>query len=390
MRFLSTLSRLTLVLGGVAVSGGLAVSAVGLFLGGCSSGSKPAASADGSSSDGAQACGVPASFAWSSTGALLGPKSDATHSLTAIKDPSVVYFNNKWQVFASSVTSDGSYNLVYLTFPDWEHTADATFYDMDQTPGLAGYHAAPQVFFFAPQNTWYLVYQSGPPTFSTNYNLEDPTAWTPPLGFFGAEPAIVTQNKGSSGGWLDFWVICDDANCYLFFSDDNGHWYRSQTTVSDFPYKFGDPAIVLEDANPDHLFEASNVYKVAGANKYLAMVEGFDATSGYHRYFRSWTADTLDGDWTPLADAFTMPFASTSNVTFAEQPPWTADISHGEMIRAGHDQTLVIDTCHLQFLYQGLDPTMSGLPYNSLPWRLGLLTSTITPPATRGGGGVTD
>jgi endo-1,4-beta-xylanase len=330
------------------------------------------------------ACGVPTGFAWSSTGALLGPQSDPTHDLVAIKDPSVVYANDKWHVFASSVDSGGNYNMVYLTFPDWDHTAEATTYYLDQTPGLSGYHAAPQVFFFAPQNTWYLVYQSGPPTYSTNANLEDPTAWTPPLGFFGAEPAIVTQNKGS-GDWLDFWVICDDVNCYLFFSDDNGHWYRSQTTVASFPHGFGDPVIVLQDANPDHLFEASNVYKMAGNDKYLAMVEAFDATSGYHRYFRSWTADTLDGDWTPLADTFAMPFASTSNVTFTEQPPWTQDISHGEMIRAGIDQSLVIDTCHLQFLYQGLDPTTLSLPYNSLPWRLGLLTSTITPPMVDGG-----
>ena len=70
-----------------------------------------------------------------------------------------------------------------------------------------------------------------------------------------------------------------------------------------------------------------------------------------------------------------MPFASTANVAFAEQPPWTDDISHGEMIRDGNDQHLTVDTCRLQYLYQGLDPSTTNLPYNSLPWRLGLLTS---------------
>ena len=62
-------------------------------------------------------------------------------------------------------------------------------------------------------------------------------------------------------------------------------------------------------------------------------------------------------------------------MTFTEQPPWTADISHGEMIRDGYDQHLEIDTCHLQYLYQGVDPTMTGVSYNSLPWRLALLTA---------------
>jgi endo-1,4-beta-xylanase len=344
----------------------------------CSSGNgQPAGDVDASSPapDAEQSCGVPSSFAWSSTGALLGPKSDATHNLAAIKDPSVVYYNGKWQVFTSTVDAAGNYNMAYMTFPDWDHTADATFYYFDQTPGLFGYHAAPQVFFFTPQNKWYLVYQSGPPTYSTNDDIENPAAWTPARNFFAAEPAVVTQNKGS-GGWLDFWVICDDSNCYLFFSDDNGHWYRSQTTVAAFPQGFGDPVVVLQDANADRLFEASNVYKMKGTGKYLALVEAFDASSGYSRYFRSWTADTLDGEWTPLQDTFQMPFASTANVTFTEQPPWTQDVSHGEMIRDGYDEQLVVDTCHLQYLYQGVDPTMHSLPYNSLPWRLGLLTKT--------------
>ena len=40
------------------------------------------------------------------------------------------------------------------------------------------------------------------------------------------------------------------------------------------------------------------------------------------------------------ADTYATPFASTANVTFTEQPPWTKDISHGEMIRDGYDQHL--------------------------------------------------
>jgi hypothetical protein len=135
----------------------------------------------------------------------------------------------------------------------------------------------------------------------------------------------------------------------------------------------------MQDTPAGRLFEASNVYKIKGADKYLALVEAFDASSNYRRYFRSWTADTLDGAWTPLQDTFTMPFASTANVTFSEQPAWSSDISHGEMLRDGTDQHLVVDTCHLQYLYQGVDPTMLTLPYNSLPWRLALLTSTTTP-----------
>ncbi len=368
---------------GAGLTGAVALVGFALAFGAaasCSSKDSPSNGVDASdggadTGDAAPSCGVPASFAWTSSGVLLSPVSDATHSLTAIKDPSVVYFNNKWHVFASSVNAAGSYNMVYMTFPDWDHTADATFYYMDQTPGFAGYKAAPQVFFFAPQNKWYLIFQTGPPSYSTNDDIDDPTGWQPQLNFFASEPPTVTATKGM-GGWLDFWVICDDANCYLFFSDDEGHWYRSQTTIDRFPYGFADPVVVMSDPVASHLFEASNVYKMKDTGKYLALVEAYDASSFYHRYFRSWTADALDGDWTPLQDTYDAPFASTANVTFTQQPPWTADISHGEMIRDGYDQQLEIDTCHLQYLYQGLDPTMANLPYNMLPWRLALLTAT--------------
>ena len=42
------------------------------------------------------------------------------------------------------------------------------------------------------------------------------------------------------------------------------------------------------------------------------------------------------------------------------------------MIRAGYDETLTIDACNMQFLYQGVDPA-STASYERLPYRLGLI-----------------
>ena len=75
----------------------------------------------------------------------------------------------------------------------------------------------------------------------------------------------------------------------------------------------------------------------------------------------------------PEADTYEKPFAGINNVTFEEGvEPWTRDISHGELIRDGYDETLTIDPKNLQMLYQGRDPTSVG-PYHSLPYQLGLL-----------------
>jgi len=313
--------------------------------------------------------GLPASLAWTSSNPIIVPQSDATHDLVAVKDPTVVRYNDRWHVYATSVARGGIYGMVYLSFTDWSEAPKAPLYTMDRTRGFNTYVAAPQLFYFTPQKQWYLVFQSGPPMFSTADDPGDPTKWSEPSPFYAKTPAIVEEN----GGWLDFWVICDSRFCHLFFSNDHGRWYKSKTPVEKFPYGFSDPVVVMEETEAGRLFEASNVYKIGGANQYLAMVEAFDNTSNMRRYFRSWTAQSLDGPWTVWRDDGVSPFAGQQNVTF-DGPSWSADISHGELIRAGYDETMEIDGSKLQFLYQGFDPSANASNYNAIPWRLGLLT----------------
>ncbi|MDP4507769.1 non-reducing end alpha-L-arabinofuranosidase family hydrolase [Nonomuraea turcica] len=314
---------------------------------------------------------LPSSFRWRSTGALIAPKPDAAHSnIAAVKDPSVVYHNGRWHVFASTASSAG-YNLVYTNFTDWAQAGAAQHHYLDQSAIGTGYRAAPQVFYFAPQNRWYLVYQTGNASYSTTTDISNPRSWSAPQHFYSSMPDIIRQNIGS-GYWVDMWVICDTAKCYLFSSDDNGHLYRSETTVANFPNGFTNTQIVLQDSNKYRLWEASNIYKVKGTNQYLLLVEAIGSDG--RRYFRSWTSTSIGGTWTPLADTESNPFARANNVTF-DGTAWTRDISHGEMIRDSNDQTLTISPCQMRYLYQGMDPNASG-DYNSLPWRLALLTQT--------------
>lgn len=315
------------------------------------------------------AAALPSRFSWSSSGPLISPKPDSTHNIAGIKDPTVVRYDGRYHVFASTASASG-YNLVYLSFSDWSQAGSATHHYLDRTAVGAGYRAAPQVFYYAPQRLWYLVYQTGNASYSTNPDINNPNGWSAPRNFYSSMPDIIRQNIGN-GHWVDMWVICDSANCHLFSSDDNGHLYRSQTSVGQFPGGFTNTVIAAQDSKYA-LFEASNVYRVQDTNQYLLLVEAIGSDG--RRYFRSWTASSLAGSWTPLAASESTPFARANNVTFPAGA-WTRDISHGEMIRAGHDQTLSINSCRLQYLYQGLNPNASG-DYNSLPWRLGLLTQT--------------
>ncbi|KAI7785658.1 glycoside hydrolase family 62 protein [Diaporthe eres] len=287
---------------------------------------------------------LPSKFSWSSSDALVWPKDDG-RNIAGIKDPSIVFYNGAYHVFVSTAQASG-YNLVYFTFTDFAKANSSTFHYLDQTPIGTGYRAAPEVFYFAPQKLWYLVYQNGNAAYSTNPDIANSAGWSAPINFYPAGvPATVSNNIGS------------------------GYW----TSLANFPEDMSEPVIALQDtANKYALYEASNVYNVGGGT-FLLLVEAIGSDGA--RYFRSWTSKSLAGSWTPLADTEANPFARSNNILFASGKAWTKSISHGEVVRTAVDQTLTISPCGMRYLYQGLDPAAGG-EYNALPWRLGLITQT--------------
>lgn len=94
------------------------------------------------------------------------------------------------------------------------------------------------------------------------------------------------------------------------------------------------------------------------------------------RYFKVYVADRLDGAWRPVADTAEKPFAGWTNIRPAPGvAPWTDNVSHGELIRDGYDQTLTVDPADLRFVFQGmLESHKSGVGYGDFSWRIGMLT----------------
>jgi len=319
-----------------------------------------------------------ASFRWTSSAPLISPPANAGPDFFGLKDPSVVYHEGKYHVFMTTATSKG-WGLAYTSFKNWKDASKAPIVGLDRSPMGPGYRAAPQVFYFAPHKLWYLIYQGGDPLYSTSTNISDPTSWSAPAPLFQTVPDIVKQADGNPA-WLDFWNICDERNCYLFFTNDQGSFFRAETSLGEFPKGFHNVTRVMRGKRED-MFEAGNTYRIAGTSNYLTLIEAIGPKG---RYFRAWKSDSLAGKWKPLTPDRMNGFAGSGTVRFQGRI-WSEGVSHGEMIRSTSDQTLAIDPCKpLRYLYQGLDKVEGkSYQYIELPYRLGLITAIGPNPISR-------
>ena len=197
--------------------------------------------------------------------------------------------------------------------------------------------------------------------YSTTTDIAEPSSWTQ------ARPILdAGENDPRKVGGLDYWIICDDQRAYLFLTSLNGKMWRLWTHLEDFPRGFDHCELALEAK----IFEASHTYKLKGMDKYLTVIE-----ENGRRYYKAYVADRLDGEWVPVADTAERPFAGWKNIRPAPGvEPWTDNISHGELIRDGYDQKLIVDPDNLQFIFQGMwGKHKSGKNYGQFQWRIGML-----------------
>jgi len=284
----------------------------------------------------------------------------------AVKDPTIIFSGGRYHMFYTGANASGGWQMLYSSAATLEGFRTAPHVFLNRIG--ESYFAAPEAFFFEPRGLWFLIYQDGTfgAAYATTTNIADPNSWSGP------------RSLGVSGnlGW-DYYVICDDAFCYLYNtpSDNSRRIFVRRTPIGSFPTGWGAPSVAVADS-----FEAVNVYRSRADGQYYLVSEDYLD----NRYYELWTSAGAGGPWTKVAEKW----AWRGNLVY-NAGQWTTSVSHGEFLRAGVNQRLEInDINRVDFLIQGTTQ-LSCCPYQQIPWDLGMIRNyaggpspTPTPTAT--------
>lgn len=300
---------------------------------------------------------------WRLHAPALEPGSPGAFDETAVKDPSVVFFDGLWHLFYTA-RGNKEYTTGYVAAPTLAALSTAPRYELTQVRGQRSrYGCAPQVFFFRPHQLWYLIFQSTDSNyqsmFTTTKTLGDPASWS------DARPLAVKEDPAKE---IDFWVLCDETTAYLYFTQAHHSVLVRQTALVDFPEGWGAATAVFQ---PVH--EAVHVYRVQNRT-----AEGpaefhmlYELNTG-ERSFGLASAPHPLGPWTDVTASY-----ATGAQLIGES--WADMVSHGEALRTGYDERLEYDADHPAFLIQGLKTAHYVDPYPEMPWKLGPMEREVLP-----------
>lgn len=319
----------------------------------------------------------PTSISWTLNGPVFKASDGDGFDNVSVKDPSIVFYNNKWHLFYTAFGGPEDLQIGYTNAPELSmlNQGTRTMLHFTNIENVENKYAAPQVFYFEPQQKWYLVFQgywnNVQPLYSTTDNIEDPASWTQP------KPLMP---KFEENPWVDFYVICDKEYAYLTYSRDYRSVYAVQTKIENFPegFDYNNPVKLVGDPGIE-FGEAAHIYKAKSLDEYHMIYETSDLKNYRMRSYSLYHSKDIAGPWTvKYADYASKPLL----VADPENKGWPEEVSHGEMIRTNYNQEIEYDPVHVQFLMQGIISSERGENYTpdkywSLPWRFGILAAEI-------------
>jgi len=301
---------------------------------------------------------------WYASNQYFTPKDSFPPAQIAVKDPSILFFEGSWHLFFTGIQYDEEgipvRSINYVSAPTLDELEEAPRFKIKSFSNNTKRTAAPQIFYFEPDNKWYLIAQAEyedryTPIYSTTTNISDPSSWSNVL------PLV---ERFEHDKWIDFWVICDYTTAYLFYTRNHEDMYYMITTLDSFPFGFETPTKV--EANIK-VHEASMVYKIKDKQEYWLLTEN-QYCGNRREYFISKTS-TLNGKWSDSEL-----FATQNDLQFSDpQNQWTSAVSSGELIRFGYNQMMeIISTEKVEFFFQGA-PRVKIFQYSNTEWQLGII-----------------
>jgi len=291
---------------------------------------------------------------WNISEKIFTKENHGIYDTIAVKDPSIVYYENQWHLFYTTL------GIGYAKAPTLQEFKHARHMHVDSARGIRSLYAvSPQVFYFEPQKLWYLIYHTRDayyqPMFSTTKTIDQPLSWS--------GPSLLVE-KTDTAKWIDFWVICDDSSAYLYYTRAHKDVYVMTTNITDFPKGFSQPSKIFSGVH-----ESSHVYKVKGKQEYDMI---YELRTDNIRSFGMAVAQHPLGPWNRISDEY----ATGAQLQFPNGVErWTDQISQGEIIRTGNDQWLEYDPQETRIIIQGMLKSEQGtLPYGLYPWNLGIIT----------------
>lgn len=298
---------------------------------------------------------------WEVSNFILSPGPEGSFDEVSVKDPSVIFYKGKWHVFYTA-RSNKEYTTGYVSSKELSNLQSAQRHELKMIRGKARYGCAPQVFYFEPQRKWYLIFQNRDsnyqPAFSTTTTIAKPDTWSAPKSLL---------TKDIRAKWIDFWIICDKINAYLFYTEGHKGVMVRSTSLEEFPGGWGKSKKVL-----NNIHEAVHIYKAKNSSEYHMI---YELNRNGMRSFGLACATHLKGPWKKVTDNY-----ATGNQLVAADGVkiWTEMVSHGEVIRSDFNELMEYYPKSCQWLIQGILKKDNQTSYELLPWKLGIIRKVET------------